>query len=236
MNLTITKSKDTVTVLPHSDGHTISLVRQYTCPHGELHLRCETVSGAVLLLSKPEVDLIRTHADVLAATEQQVGSITDETPSVVLEVFSSSGDSVGYAEAGLVDVYRGGDLEEGETRTDNYALFAGDFGNGREFRTFNVRVFLDDCPTILQQPIAPDPNNCYPRQAAFVESAQRLLENTNRNRTFTAEQIAEFFGSVIGEYEHGTADVTDVERVNLDQYAEVAADLLLGLFSVRDKQ
>lgn len=67
-------------------------------------------------------------------------------------------------------------------------------------------------------------NSIYP----ITEKFEKDTENLHRIKdSFTLEKIRNIFISVIKEYEHGCADVEDVEDVNLKQYSAVANDLLL---------
>lgn len=68
----------------------------------------------------------------------------------------------------------------------------------------------------------------YPVTKQFKRDTDHLL-NEKSGRTFDLSKIQKIFEEVIGEYEHGSADVEDVEGVNIKQYSAVAHDLILCL-------
>lgn len=67
----------------------------------------------------------------------------------------------------------------------------------------------------------------YPVTKKFERDTKDLVENTNQ--MFSLSEIQKIFAEVIGEYEHGSAEVSDCENVNIKQYSAVAHDLLLCL-------
>lgn len=64
----------------------------------------------------------------------------------------------------------------------------------------------------------------YPVYDKLLSDTEEMVGN---NRLFSVDKIRDIITSVVVEYEHGTADVNDVENVNIKQYAAVAHDLLL---------
>jgi hypothetical protein len=48
--------------------------------------------------------------------------------------------------------------------------------------------------------------------------------------------LADFLASIVKEYEHGTADVCDVDGVTLKQYAAVARDIFLSFLSTEPRK
>jgi hypothetical protein len=64
----------------------------------------------------------------------------------------------------------------------------------------------------------------YPVYEKLLKDTEEMVGN---NRLFSVEQIRNIITNVVVEYEHGTADVKDVDNVNIKQYASVAHDLLL---------
>jgi hypothetical protein len=154
--------------------------------------------------------------------EQAVGSIIESTPSVVLEIFNQKLDSIDYAEGELADVYTS--MGESRDRGDNYALFAGSLKDGR---TFNVRVFLDDCPDILRTQRDENEKRAYPQHDDLKLRFQKYMAEGHDSTTL--QQIAASILETVGEYEHGTGDVENIERINLEQYIAVAEDLFLSM-------
>lgn len=156
-------------------------------------------------------------------SSQSIGTVTNETPNVVLEIFNEKNDSIDYAEGDIVEVYRSIDSQSYD-RYDNYALYSGGLKDGR---TFNVRVYLDDCPMIMKTPRDPNDKRVYPKRDDFEARLKSYISPENDSPALRS--IADFIVEAVGEYEHGTADVEDVERVNLDQYIAVIEDLFRGL-------
>ena len=69
----------------------------------------------------------------------------------------------------------------------------------------------------------------YPVHHKFDMDTVHVLES---KRTFTLQQIRDIFSEVVGEYEHGTADVEDLHPKNpmtVAQYAEALRDAILCL-------
>jgi hypothetical protein len=102
-------------------------------------------------------------------------------------------------------------------------MFEGSLNDGR---TFNVRVYLDDCPEILSTPRLQNENRCYPHHDDLKARLAKYLEG---NTSTQLRQIADYMLEAVGEYEHGTGDVEDIERVNIEQYIAVAEDLFRGM-------
>lgn len=69
-------------------------------------------------------------------------------------------------------------------------------------------------------------NEVYPVRKEFRRTTEHLI---NEQRSLSLSKIQEIFEEVVGEYEHGSADVEDVEGVNITQYSAVAHDLILCL-------
>lgn len=67
-------------------------------------------------------------------------------------------------------------------------------------------------------------NDTYPVTKSLELTTSHLRGN---NKSYTVKRIREIFIEVVNEYEHGTADVEDVEGVTIKQYSAVANDLLL---------
>ena len=69
----------------------------------------------------------------------------------------------------------------------------------------------------------------YPVHHKFDMDTVHILGD---KRTFTLQQIRDIFSEVIGEYEHGTAEVEDLlpkNPLSVDQYAEALRDAMLCL-------
>lgn len=67
-------------------------------------------------------------------------------------------------------------------------------------------------------------NIIYPVTKELEELTSDMIGN---KRSYTIEKLREIIIEVVQEYEHGTADVEDVEGVNIKQYSSVAHDLLM---------
>lgn len=66
----------------------------------------------------------------------------------------------------------------------------------------------------------------YPVKASFREGTKHLIDS---DKELNLSKIQSIFEEVVGEYEHGSTDVEDIEGINIIQYSAVAHDLLLCL-------
>lgn len=74
--------------------------------------------------------------------------------------------------------------------------------------------------------LRPINRDVYPATADFQDQTKHLI---NEKRELSLSKIQSIFQEVVGEYEHGSADVVDIEGVNIKQYSAVAHDLILCL-------
>jgi hypothetical protein len=77
-----------------------------------------------------------------------------------------------------------------------------------------------------KQKVGPIRKEVYPVTATFEKDTKHLIDV---KRELSLSKIQSIFQEVVGEYEHGSADVIDIEGVNIKQYSAVAHDLLLCL-------
>ena len=76
----------------------------------------------------------------------------------------------------------------------------------------------------------------YPIYEKLIDLTKDMEEN---EREFKISKLREIISGIVKEYEHGTADVHDVEGVNLKQYSAVCHDILLCIehhYEIGDKE
>jgi len=77
--------------------------------------------------------------------------------------------------------------------------------------------------------VHPPSKDVYPISHKFNIDTIDIIGN---QRSFTMEQIRAIFAEVVGEYEHGTADIEDLvpdDPVNVNQMSAILKDALLCL-------
>lgn len=80
--------------------------------------------------------------------------------------------------------------------------------------------------------IHPPSKDVYPITHQFDLDTVHLMNEDNGSRSFTVKQIREVFAEVVGEYEHGSADVEDLipnNPINVEQLSVVLKDAILCL-------